>query len=718
MAYDGGIDQQVQQKVDAYRSNPGALQQRYKENQQLMDLLALQKIKSEKEQGAREMQMAMENRPETIAQQREQEVLGLTKQELSNKVDQVSGTMGQKQAVQQKNIQRAAAGQPPAQRMPVAPSAPPQRMAGVASQPASNMARMAGGGIVSFAEGGDVGREQQATTLLASVGISPEQYQAMSAQQQAQVLSMLGQQTTPNMASGGIVGFQQGGSTNEKPPQTPEELLESVGFKGGVERFKELSPDKQKNVLSVINSKRGRFQPDIFDRGMAFLVDAVQSPVVGAVNVASDFLRTAGVMDPEATGFMEQPLDAVSQQVAKRANDPRLQPIGMDRLLPPPPAPLEEDGAVADMSAPAPAPAPAAPPAFTPPTVAPTAPDVGGISGLQPGATTQRATFQDPSKTKLGIANIAAGDEQLKRSIGQQDRDPAKEAAAREKGVGELVRREESRQAFEDEINARKALLARQNQKRGERGPLAGLLASPRSGSTALGRIGQDLYRDQERGFASELAGIDKLYEMRKDKETADFARAGAQVTAGTASIKTAEDAIRQGSATAANLISNRSNELTNAAKGFLEADVANMTAEQADNKNRVLLAISKADNAVKADIANLEATLSVEKLKLEEAKIGVLSNSGKRDLIAKTMALSAKIGEAYAKIAQEDIEAKRLLFQGSEEEKKAMEASVRTAYGKMAKLAKQDVEKFMSELRSQIAGGGTGGVEVIARPR
>ena len=46
------------------------------------------------------------------------------------------------------------------------------------------------------------------------------------------------------------------------------------------------------------------------------------------------------------------------------------------------------------------------------------------------------------------------------------------------------------------------------------------------------------------------------------------------------------------------------------------------------------------------------------------------------------------------------------------------MEASVRTAYGKMAKLAKQDVEKFMSELRSQIAGGGTGGVEVTARPR
>ena len=50
MAY--GIDDVVQKKVDAYRGNPAALQQRYAQNQELVDLLALQKMKSEKESAA------------------------------------------------------------------------------------------------------------------------------------------------------------------------------------------------------------------------------------------------------------------------------------------------------------------------------------------------------------------------------------------------------------------------------------------------------------------------------------------------------------------------------------------------------------------------------------------------------------------------------------------------------------------------------------------
>ena len=70
MAYtDGGIDNQVNQKVDAYRQNPQALQQRYQQNNELLDLLALQKIKSEKESVANEMKMAMQQSPKTIAQE-------------------------------------------------------------------------------------------------------------------------------------------------------------------------------------------------------------------------------------------------------------------------------------------------------------------------------------------------------------------------------------------------------------------------------------------------------------------------------------------------------------------------------------------------------------------------------------------------------------------------------------------------------------------------
>jgi len=83
---DGGIGNQVQQRVDAYRSNPQALAMQYQQNQQLIDLLALQKLKSEKEAAARDMQMKMQGEPGTIAEQREQQVQALTQQEVAQKL--------------------------------------------------------------------------------------------------------------------------------------------------------------------------------------------------------------------------------------------------------------------------------------------------------------------------------------------------------------------------------------------------------------------------------------------------------------------------------------------------------------------------------------------------------------------------------------------------------------------------------------------------------
>ena len=136
------IDRMVQEKVDAYRNNPAALQKNYQMNQDLLDLLALQKIKSEKDAAQRELAMSMEQNPQTIAQQRGEEAVRRTKDDL---IKQVGGVAQQNEREKQGNIQRAAAGAPPAG----------AQMAGIAGQPAPNMARMAGGGIVSFAGKGD-----------------------------------------------------------------------------------------------------------------------------------------------------------------------------------------------------------------------------------------------------------------------------------------------------------------------------------------------------------------------------------------------------------------------------------------------------------------------------------------------------------------------------------------------------------------------------------
>ena len=144
MAY--GIDDTIQQKVDAYRGNPAALQQRYAQNKELIDLLALQKLKTEKDAAARDMQMKMQQKPQTIAQQYEAELAGRTKQEM---LQGVAGVMQNRQAKQQKNLQRVAqAGLPGAATRP-APRPAPKQM-------------MAQGGIVGFAGGGQADGYEEA----------------------------------------------------------------------------------------------------------------------------------------------------------------------------------------------------------------------------------------------------------------------------------------------------------------------------------------------------------------------------------------------------------------------------------------------------------------------------------------------------------------------------------------------------------------------------
>ena len=134
-----GLGEQVQRKKEAYQSNPQALQQQYQQSQQLVDLLALQQLKSEKETAARNMQMQMQQNPATIAQQREQEVLGMIKQEQGRKLGDVAqrtaGTLGQINKRAQQNVQRTAKQGLPSIGGPQKP------------------AMMAGGGIVAFQEG-------------------------------------------------------------------------------------------------------------------------------------------------------------------------------------------------------------------------------------------------------------------------------------------------------------------------------------------------------------------------------------------------------------------------------------------------------------------------------------------------------------------------------------------------------------------------------------
>lgn len=138
------LPQDLQNRVDAYRGNPEALQQRYAVSQELIDLLALQKIKSDKEAAARDMQMqlaqqqAAQGMPPTVGQKLEGEVTDMTKRDV---VAKIAKTLGQQQQKRQANIQQlASAGIPQA---PGAAQAMPTQA-------------MAAGGIVAFEEGGSI----------------------------------------------------------------------------------------------------------------------------------------------------------------------------------------------------------------------------------------------------------------------------------------------------------------------------------------------------------------------------------------------------------------------------------------------------------------------------------------------------------------------------------------------------------------------------------
>jgi hypothetical protein len=143
------IDQEVASRVQEFKGKPQALQQQYAASQQLIDLLALQKIKSMQETAAREMQMQMAQQQaangesnSTIADQREKEVMDMTKQELAQ---QRGDLAKQQEREQQEAMQRL--------------------MGGIASAPGAANAMepkaMYAGGIVAFQSGNQVKDPEQ-----------------------------------------------------------------------------------------------------------------------------------------------------------------------------------------------------------------------------------------------------------------------------------------------------------------------------------------------------------------------------------------------------------------------------------------------------------------------------------------------------------------------------------------------------------------------------
>ena len=253
---DGGLDAQVEQRMDTYRGNPTQLQKRYGQSKELLDLLALQKLTAEKKEVAAAMQLEQAQQPGTIAEQRETEALELIKQEQAGTLGELqartSATLGQKQKMQGRGMQKIAqgAGRPPQQAggiagltggQPARPPMPPQGGPQAAGLPNARMMqaarggpvrRMAGGGIVGFATGEEVEAGSAVRDRIAALGITAETFAAMPEAQRKSVLDSINDRAA--------IG-QFGSGTKNIPAALYDLLITNpvAGFKNIVTDFSE-----------------------------------------------------------------------------------------------------------------------------------------------------------------------------------------------------------------------------------------------------------------------------------------------------------------------------------------------------------------------------------------------------------------------------------------------------------------------------------------------
>lgn len=320
MVMNQGVDAQVQNRVDAYRNNPQQLMRMYQQNQELVDLLALQKLKSEKEAAARQMQMQMQQQPGTIAQQREQEVLQLTKNELAQ---QTQGVLQRKQQQQQANLQRAAQGGIGALAQ--------QRPAPVPAPQGQPMPRMASGGIVAFQPGGSVSN------------VTYEEWLRMSRSERERAglpLSFLGGQDYFNR-------FGVGLGLND--PETGERIRReaSPGSAGRGDRRDTAAPTQYVTAGSRTRAGLPALDPEL-------LTDEAPrvAPAVAAARAAAEY-------DPASEDAVPVRYNPASEDAVPVGYNPASEDA-LGGTPTPPPAPATEAEAEATAVDPAPASAPSA----------------------------------------------------------------------------------------------------------------------------------------------------------------------------------------------------------------------------------------------------------------------------------------------------------------------------------------------------------------------
>tara|TARA_R110000782_G_scaffold118103_3_gene208616 strand:- start:3390 stop:5378 length:1989 start_codon:yes stop_codon:yes gene_type:complete len=193
----GTLDQQVNDKADSMQMQ-GKTSTVSKD---LLDVMATQKIARDKDTALKELQMAQQTNPNTIKDQLEQKVMGMTQNEMTTQTGGILANRAQQQGKPQPPKQGGimgamGGGKPPmpqgAPRPPMPQGAPQPPMGGAPRPPMAGLPSAMGGGAPRpmMASGGIVGYNKGATiisdTKLKDLGLTRKQFEALApAAQQA-----------------------------------------------------------------------------------------------------------------------------------------------------------------------------------------------------------------------------------------------------------------------------------------------------------------------------------------------------------------------------------------------------------------------------------------------------------------------------------------------------------------------------------------------------
>jgi hypothetical protein len=401
-----------------------------------------------------------------------------------------------------------------------------------------------------------------------------------------------------------------------------------------------------------------------------------------------------------------------SSAIQKQLQDPNLKPMGIADLTPPtlPLVPPGEKQATQPSQGAAPQGVAAAAAAVDPRMSAPqiNAPNVGIPSAVEgPG----KIQYKDPYSLPEAYDINRERDRLYRANLKEFGRDPMAEMRAGRKDAAEFLRRDEVRKAAMGDIDALKALDERQAKERGGISALSRYLLRSPNQSTAFGRLGRSVIQGQETAQMDERNRLLELQKMRRAAEEADRLRADRAAQIGEGIRTTGEEAKRIALTSATGMANQFANELSERARGMLEADKANLSAASAASRDRMQLILGKMKNQTAVDIANLESKISMIRDATDRKKISEMSERNRLELLRLTTADAAKLDSTYAKLAADAVENLKLTedyMDASKEGREKLERKERELIEQARRKAAKENRELIQRLKGGLAEGFT----------